>query len=77
MGLNTSSVKDSILQPDSPSEWRELGSQVKEAKVYASMQADACFEVGDITGKATWLRVIAAIDELQYTSPSEGPKSVH
>jgi hypothetical protein len=49
----------------------------EEAKVYASMQADACFEVGDITGKATWLRVIAAIDELQYTSPSEGPKSVH
>ena len=37
----------------------------KEAAVFAAMQADACLEAGDLEGKLTWIRVIAAIEELQ------------
>ncbi len=31
------------------------------------MQADACSEKGDLEGKAVWLRVIKAVEELQRT----------
>lgn len=48
-----------------------------EATVFAAMQADACLERGDLDSKATWLRVIEAIKELQDTSPLKDSKSIH
>ncbi len=41
------------------------------AKIFAAMQADACATNGDAVGRATWLRVIEAIGELQNTVPRE------
>ena len=49
--------------------WRSANLLIRqygdEAVIYAAMQADACLEAGDLDGKAMWLRVIAAIGELQ------------
>jgi len=36
-----------------------------DAGIFAARQADACFEKGDLDGKAAWLAVIEAIKELQ------------
>ena len=36
------------------------------------MQADAMLEKSDTGGKRIWLRVIAAIEELQRTEPGPG-----
>jgi len=37
----------------------------EEAVLFAAMQADKCLEAGELDGKNTWVRVIAAIKELQ------------
>ena len=41
----------------------------EDAAIHAAMQADACSEKGDLEGRAMWLRVIKAIEELQRTRP--------
>jgi len=43
-----------------------------EATIHAAMIADEMLEKGDLDGKAVWLRVGKAIEELQATEP-EGP----
>ncbi len=45
------------------------------ALIFASQQADACWERGNLDGKAVWMRVIAAIKELQQREPGE--RAVH
>ena len=36
----------------------------EDAPIFAAMQADKCLEAGDLDGKAVWMRVIGAIEEL-------------
>ncbi len=45
-----------------------------EATIEAAMQADAMLEKGNMDGKRVWLRIIAAIEEMQRTErlPGEG-----
>ena len=42
---------------------------------FAAQQVDACWERGDLDGKAVWMRVIRAIKELQQREPGE--RAVH
>ncbi len=45
---------------------RERG---EDAVIEAAMRADALLEQGDMEGRAVWLRVMAAIKELETTEP--------
>ncbi len=49
----------------------------EDAPIFAAMQADRCLEAGDLDGKAVWMRVIGAIEELTNTDAPEGGQSVH
>ena len=45
----------------------------EDAPIFAAQPADKCLEAGDLDGKAVWMRVIAAIEELQdRMSPATG-----
>jgi hypothetical protein len=54
--------------------WRSAQAMIKrygaDAVVQASLRADALLEKGDREGQRTWIRVIAAIRELQNTIPN-------
>ena len=41
----------------------------EDASIEAAMRADALLEQGDMDGRAVWLRIIAAIKELEATEP--------
>ena len=43
----------------------------EEASIHAAMKADEMLEKGDLDGKAVWLRVVKAIEELHATEPEE------
>ncbi len=45
---------------------RERG---EDAVIHAAMRADALLDKGDMDGRAAWIRVIAAIKELEATEP--------
>ena len=45
---------------------RERG---EDATIEAAMRADALLDQGNMEGRATWLRVIAAIKELEAKEP--------
>ncbi len=45
---------------------RERG---EDATIEAAMHADALLDQGDMEGRAIWLRIIAAIRELEATEP--------
>ena len=47
----------------------------EDAPIFAAMQADKCFEAGDLDGKAVWLRILSAVKELQQREPGE--RAVH
>ena len=49
----------------------------EDAPIFAAQQADKCLEAGDLDGKAVWMRVIAAIEELTNTDTPGGGQSVH
>ncbi len=42
----------------------------EDAATHAAMRADKLMDVGDMDGRAVWLRVIAAIKELLATESS-------
>ncbi len=42
-----------------------------EATVQAAMRADALLEEGDLDGRATWKRILDAIERLQVKAPAE------
>ncbi len=46
---------------------RERG---EDAVIEAAMRADAYLEQGNMDGRAVWLRVMAAIKELEATEPN-------
>ena len=41
----------------------------EDAVIEAAMRADALLDKGNMNGRAVWLRVIAAIKELEATEP--------
>lgn len=41
----------------------------EDAPIEAAMRADALLDQGDMDGRAVWLRIIAAIKELEATEP--------
>ncbi len=45
-----------------------------EAPIHAAMQADAMLAKGDMDGKAVWLRVVRAVEELQRAEPGAGER---
>ena len=47
------------------------------ALFYAAQQVDACWERGNLDGKAVWMGVIRAIKELLDQKPSDDGKSIH
>ncbi len=49
----------------------------EDAPIFAAQQADRCLEAGDLDGKAVWMRVIEAIDELQDRRPPAAGQPVH
>ena len=48
-----------------------------DAPIFAAMQANKCFEGGDLDGKAVWMRVIRAIKELLGRQPPTDRQPVH
>ena len=49
----------------------------EDAPIFTAQQADRCLEAGDLDGKAVWMRVIRAIEELQDRRPPAGGHPVH
>ncbi len=49
----------------------------EDAPIFAAMQADKCLEGGDLDGKAVWMRVIAAIEELLDQQPPGSGTPLH
>ena len=49
----------------------------EDAPIFAAIQADACLECGDLDGKATWMRVIGAINELLNQQPPNSDIPLH
>ena len=49
----------------------------EDAPIFAAQQADRCLGAGDFEGKAVWMRVIRAIEQLTNTSAPDGGQSVH
>ncbi|MEE9544697.1 MAG: hypothetical protein V3V55_03750 [Rhodospirillales bacterium] len=45
-----------------------------EAPIHAAMIADSLVEGGDQDGKAVWLRITKAVEELLSEEPPEGAK---
>ena len=43
-----------------------------DAPIHAAMRADELLEAGDMEGKAVWLRILAAVDELLSGERPEG-----
>ena len=43
-----------------------------EAPIHASMRADEMLEKGDMGGKAVWVRIMKAVDELLAKERPEG-----
>ena len=48
-----------------------------DASIHAAQEADACWERGDLDGKAVWMRVIGAIKELLDQQPPSSDTLVH
>jgi hypothetical protein len=49
----------------------------EEAPVHAAMKADEMLAQGNLDGKAVWLGVIRAIEELQAMGPATSKESIH
>ena len=49
----------------------------EEAPIFAAQQADKCLGAGDLDGKATWMRVIGAIEELLDRQPPSCGETIH
>ena len=44
----------------------------QDAPIHAAMRADAILEKGDLEGRAIWLRIVKAIEELLSEERPEG-----
>ena len=45
-----------------------------EAPIHAAIRADELLEAGDMDGKAVWLRILNAVDELLARERPDGAK---
>lgn len=45
-----------------------------DALIQAAMRADEMLAAGDMDGRATWHRIIRAIEELQAQTPPDGAR---
>ena len=65
-----------IKLPPSLDIYRAANELIKQhgddAPIHAAMRADKLLEAGDMDGKAVWLRIIKAIDELQSKERPKG-----
>ncbi len=43
-----------------------------EAPIHAAMKADELLEAGDLVGKAVWVRIAKAVEELLSEEPPDG-----
>ena len=72
---------EAALMPDEIDVYRSakllIDQHGKDAPIFAAMQADKCLEAGDLDGKAVWMRVIRAIEELQDRRPPAVGQPVH
>ncbi len=48
----------------------------EDAPIHAAQRADELLEAGDMEGKAVWMRILRAVEELQSEEKLEGA-SVH
>jgi len=46
----------------------------EDAPIHAAMRADELMETGDMDGRAVWLRIVKAIEELLSEERPEGEK---
>ena len=46
----------------------------EDAPILGAMRADELMETGDMEGRAVWLRIVKAIEELQSQERPEGEK---
>ncbi len=46
----------------------------EDAPLHAAMRADELMEAGDMDGRAVWLRIVMAIEELPAKERPEGEK---
>ena len=44
----------------------------EDAPLHAAMRADELMETGDMDGRAVWLRIVKAVEELQSKERPEG-----
>ncbi len=49
----------------------------EDAPIQAAMRADQLLEKGDMEGRAVWLRIIKAVEELEATEPPGSNQAVH
>ena len=47
----------------------------EEAPIHAAMRADELMETGDMDGRAVWLRIVKAVEELRQREPDD--RAVH
>ena len=48
----------------------------EDASVIAAGRADKLLEIGDVDGQQTWLRILAAVKELQRIEPGDSERVV-
>ncbi len=46
----------------------------EDAPIHAAMRADELMEAGDMDGRAVWLRIVKAVEELLAEERPEGEK---
>ena len=46
----------------------------EDAPIHAAMRADELMETGDMDGRAVWLRIVKAVEELLAKERPEGEK---
>ncbi len=72
---------DTALMPDEIEIYRSakllIDQHGEDAPIFAAKQADKCLEAGDLDGKAVWMGVIRAIEELQDQRPPTAGQPVH
>ena len=72
---------EAALMPDEIDIYRSANLLIDQlgegALSFAAQQIDACWERGDLDGKAVWMRVIRAIKELTNTDTPEDGRPVH
>ena len=49
----------------------------EDAPTFAAQQADKCLEARNLAGKAVWMRVIGALEELRDQQPPPEGQKVH